>query len=62
MACHLAGDRPLFEAVMTKLVGFKKNYIVLAVILSIEFICENVYFSETFWSMMWSYFGGPHGN
>ena len=29
MACHLAGDRPLFEAVMTKLVGFKKIYIVV---------------------------------
>ena len=28
MACHLASDRPLFEAVMTKLVGFKKIYIV----------------------------------
>ena len=28
MACRLAGDRPLFEAVMTKLVGFKKIYIV----------------------------------
>ena len=28
MACHLAGDRPLFEAVMTKLVGFKNIYIV----------------------------------
>ena len=53
MACHLAGDMPLFEAVMTKLVGFKKIYILFdgsaqaVVILNVEFICKNVYFSET---------------
>ena len=55
MACHLVCDRPLFEAVMTKLVGFKRIYIVLMVVRRYLYsIYKNLYISETLWSMMWS--------